>query len=181
MKYIYIDGGAYDGDSIEQFRNWIKLDYGEQDWIIHAFEPNPVQYEKLKAYENDKTFIYPDALWNKDGEIEFAVDNSKTPLGSTLMKSKKAIWDNNDKIRVKAVDLSNFIKQFKDDVVMLKLDVEGAEFEILGKMIKDGTDLIPETIMCEFHPNKVLDYTTTDKLNLIKKLKDRGVRIIEWH
>ena len=181
MKNVYIDCGAYDGDTIEQFRNWSKLFYDNQEWTIHAFEPNPLQFEKLIKYRDKNTHLYSDAVWIEDGEMEFALEKSKTPLGSTLMKGKKKIWDKGKKINVKTINLSNFIKKFENDIVILKLDVEGAEFEILNKMIKDDTDLIPETIMCEFHPNKVMEYTTTDKLNLIKKLQDRGVRIIEWH
>ena len=39
------------------------------------------------------------------------------------------------------IDLSLWIQEntYKDDYVILKLDVEGAEFDILRKMIKDGT------------------------------------------
>ena len=39
------------------------------------------------------------------------------------------------------IDLSEWIKKHttKDDYVILKLDVEGAEFGILDKMLEDGT------------------------------------------
>lgn len=113
-------------------------------------------------------------------EIEFAVDQSQTPLGSSLMLSKRNI-SNSPRITVQAFNFSEWIKQFKDDFVVLKIDIEGAEFAVLNKMMADGTDLIPHVMMVEFHPNKVPEFTTTDKDNLINLLKKRKANIVEWH
>ena len=42
---------------------------------------------------------------------------------------------------IPVVDLSSWIQTYtsKDDYVILKLDVEGAEYDILKKMLVDGT------------------------------------------
>lgn len=179
---VFIDCGAYDGDSIEEFRNWRKVSFPDkQDWIIHAFEPNPKFDNNLKKKSDDNTFIHKQAVWIENTELEFAVDQSETPLGSTLMSGKKNIWDTMPKIKVEAIDFSNWIKRFEDDFVVVKMDIEGAEFKVLEKMIKDETDKIPYVMMVEFHPNKVREYTTTYKNGLIRKLQKRGVTIKEWH
>lgn len=179
---VFIDCGAYDGDSIEEFRNWRKVSFPDkQDWIIHAFEPNPKFDNNLKKKSDDNTFIHKQAVWIEDTELEFAVDQTDTPLGSTLMSGKTAIWDTMPKIKVEAIDFSNWIKRFEDDFVVVKMDIEGAEFKVLEKMIKDETDKIPYVMMVEFHPNKVREYTTTYKNGLIRKLQKRGVNIKEWH
>lgn len=179
---VFIDCGAYDGDSIEEFRNWRKVSFPDkEDWTIHAFEPNPKFDHNLKKKGGDKTFIHKQAVWIEDTNLEFAVDQTDTPLGSTLMSGKKNIWDSSPKIKVEAIDFSSWIKQFKDDFVVVKMDVEGAEFKVLAKMMADETDKIPYVMMVEFHPNKVREYTTTDKNNIIRKLQKRGVNIKEWH
>ena len=43
--------------------------------------------------------------------------------------------------KIPVVDLSQWIQKHTspDDYVIFKLDVEGAEFDILDKMLKDGT------------------------------------------
>jgi len=125
--------------------------------------------------------VYDDAAWTENGISEFAVDDSDAPLGSTLMPGKKSIWDTKDKIKVTTFDLSQWLTQFRDDFVVLKMDCEGAEFPILNKMIADGTVTIPYVMMVEFHPNKVIEYTTTYKNGLIRKLQKLGVNIKEWH
>ncbi len=179
---IFIDLGAYNGDSIEEFRNWSKVAFpGRTSWKIYAFEPNPKFAGVLRKKEDENTKTYNTAAWTKDTELEFAVDSTKTPLGSTVMSGKKAIWDTMSHIRVTAFDFSEYLKKFKDDFVVVKMDIEGAEFPILEKMIADGTDKIPHVMMVEFHPNKVQEYTTTHKNELIQKLLDRGVVIKEWH
>lgn len=179
---VFIDCGAYDGDSIEEFRNWRKVSFvDKEDWTIHAFEPNPKFDHNLKKKADSKTFIHKKAVWIEDTELQFAVDQTKSPLGSTLMSGKTNIWDTMPKIKVQAFDFSKWLKQFKDDFVVVKMDIEGAEFKVLEKMMADDTDKIPSVMMVEFHPNKVREYTTTYKNNLISKLQERGVNIKEWH
>lgn len=182
MNNIFVDAGSYDGDSIEQFKNWRKIAFPDkEDWIIYGFEPNPKFRDKLEALASDKVIISNRAAWIEYHTTQFALESSETPLGSTLMSGKKKIWDNNEKIDVQAFDFSAWLRQFEDDFVVVKMDIEGAEFPILEKMIADGTDKICDYLMVEFHPNKVVEYTTTDKNILIDKLKSRGVNILEWH
>lgn len=179
---VFIDLGAYSGDSIEEFKNWSKLAFpGKEDWQLYAFEPNP----KFKEYWDNQTHenltFSNKAVWTEDTELEFAVDQTDTPLGSTLMSGKKNIWNNSPKIKVQAFDFSEWLKQFKDDFVVVKCDCEGAEYAILEKMITDGTIHIPAVLMVEFHPNKVVEYTTTYTNELKQRIKDMGVNLIDWH
>lgn len=180
---IFIDLGAYDGDTVEQFFNWSKLiEHHADSFKIYAFEPNPNVnrgVEKLAERKVNVTFSNK-AAWINDGEIEFAVDSSNTPLGSTVEDSKHNIWDNNEHITVECFDFSEWIKQFKDDYVIVKMDIEGAEFPILEKMLQDKTVKYMDKLLCEFHPNKVARYTSDDKADLIKRLS-KYTEVIEWH
>lgn len=179
---VFVDLGAYTGDTIEEFRNWSKVAFPTKtDWIIHAFEPNPNLYPMVKEKSNLTTHTYQKAAWTEDTTLEFAIDTTETPLGSTLMSGKKNIWDNFGHIQVEAFDFSTWLKQFKNDFVVVKMDIEGAEFPVLEKMIQDGTDQICHQLLVEFHPNKVVEFTTSHKNGLIRKLQKRGVNIKEWH
>lgn len=179
---VFIDLGCYSGDTVEEFKNWRRLSFPDkQDWVIHAFDPNTKWNKKWQKMKDGKTHFHNKAAWIEDAELDFALDSSDTPLGSTLMPGKKKTWDNNDKVTVNAFDFSEWLKQFKDDYVVVKMDIEGAEFPILEKMLKDGTITIPAYLLVEFHPNKVIEYTTTDKLELVEKIKSLGVNILEWH
>lgn len=179
---IFIDCGAYSGDTIEEFKNWSKITFADKkNWQMYAFEPNP----KFKDYwqnQTDNNISFSNmAVWVEDTELDFAVDQSETPLGSTLMSGKKNIWDKSPKVKVQAFDFSEWLKQFKNDYVVVKIDCEGAEYAILEKMISDDTIHIPAVLMVEFHPNKVVEYTTTYTNELIQRIKDLNVDIKEWH
>lgn len=179
---IFIDLGCYSGDSVEQFRNWRKVSFPDkEDWVIHAFDANPKFLSKWETMKDENTHFYLKAAWTEDTTLSFAVDSEDEPLGSTLMQGKKKIWDNNEKIEVEAFNFSEWLKQFENDYVIIKMDIEGAEFPLLNKMVADNTITIPAVLLVEFHPNKVVEYTTTDKIHLMKKIKDLGVDIKDWH
>lgn|SRR5690606_6080176 len=177
---IFIDCGAYNGDTIEEFKNWSKIAFPSRDtWQLYAFEPNPRFKEYWDSQTHENLNFSNAAVWTQDTDLPFAVDED-SGLGSSLFLKKRNV-SNSPRIKVKAIDFSNWIKQFKDDFVVVKMDTEGAEFPILTKMISDGTDKICDWLLVEFHPNKVPEYTSTNKNDLIAKLKVRGVNILEWH
>lgn len=183
MSNIFVDLGAYNGDTVKEFLNWGGLVGDPNGFTIYAFEPNPNVHDgvKLLAKQKDNVIFSGMAAWILNGEVEFAVDESKSsPMGSTLESSKENIWNNSRHITVKCFDFSEWIKQFESSYVIVKMDIEGAEFEVLEKMLKDDTAKIMDKLMCEFHPNKVKNYTTDDKNCLIKRLKQH-TEVIEWH
>lgn len=180
MRKVFIDVGAYDGDTIEQFYNWYKLIDNPLEYEIYGFEPNPEMFKaaKKKVGHRQNVVLEESAAWVEDDEIEFAVDD----IGSTVMKTKRN-WEASPKITIKSFDFSKWLAAnfTAEDFIVCKMDVEGAEFPILEKMIRDGTDKLVNELLVEFHPNKVTDYTTTDKNDLIQRLTYRGVEVYEWH
>lgn len=179
---VYIDLGCYDGDTVEEFRNWRRVAFPDkEEWTIYAFDPNP-SFSEAWANKTDKdTSFIKQAAWIEDGETEFAVDQSDSPVGSTIMQGKRKVWEASPKIKVKTFDFSHFLKSVDEDFVVVKMDIEGAEFKVLDKMIRDGTDKICKWLLIEFHPNKVVEYTTKDKLNLLEVLRARNPNVLEWH
>lgn len=172
---VFIDLGCYNGDTVEEFKNWRRVAFpGREDWVIHGFDPNPY-FEEAWSIIPDVEF-HQKAAWIEDGKSEFSLSD----IGSTLMKSKNT-WDAGEKVTVETFDFSEWVKQFKDDFVVLKMDIEGAEFLLLDKMINDGTITIPDWLMVEFHPNKVAEYNSRDKDIFIERIKNLKVRILEWH
>lgn len=177
MRKVFIDLGAYDGDTIEQFYNWGHLLGDPYEFEVYAFEPNPEHQEKLKKLEDTKPKLKVSnkAAWTYDGFIDFTVDD----VGSTIMQSKKN-WGNGMIIPVPCFDFSTWLKQFKNDYVIVKMDIEGAEFSVLEKMIIEGSIWAVDRLWAEMHPNKVTDYTTTYKNNLVAQLKVM-TDFWEWH
>lgn len=179
MNY-YFDLGCYDGDTVTEFRNWSKIAFPDKKtWQIFAFDPNPNFWHRWLTLSDFNTKFIEMAAWIRDGTRQFSIENSPTPYGSSLIKSKNTYAKGN-KIDVQTTDISRWLKKYKDDFLVVKMDIEGGEFAVLEKMMKDGTDLYCDYLMVEFHPNKT-EYTTTDMNLLIEKLEKRGVNLIKWH
>lgn len=169
---VYIDCGAFIGDTVDcEFLFNFKADKKI------AFEANPelIPYVKNKPFD----MVYNKAIWVDNGKVTFYQDQSKRPLGSTMMSSKTT--GILKPITVQAIDFSQYLRQFANDEVLVKMDCEGAEFKILEKMIQDGTITIPQALYVEFHPNKVPEYTTTYKNELVARIRKLNVKIEEWH
>ena len=162
MKKIFLDCGAWTGISVDYFRKHHK------GFEIHSFEP---LFANLVELEKRETIIHPAAVWTEDGSKKFYV--GKTESGS-LYKEKKTgginpkIW-----VLVPIIDIAEFIKiNFKkEDYIVMKLNVEGAEYDIIPYMKNRGVlDWINEWFI-QWH---------WDKLGYTKGHHKAVSEMIEW-
>lgn len=152
-RCLFIDCGGYDGCSAMMFL----LTHPHYDCV--SFEPNP---ELWHYYDDIPTQLVPKAAYTYDGEISFTIDPVDFD-GSTVMEGKRVDVDGNvpdaecPVMTVPCVDLSAFVREASGryDRIVLKLDVEGAEYDILEKMLADGTIEHIEKLYCEFHDQKM--------------------------
>lgn len=178
---IYVDLGAYNGDTVEQFISWGQLVGDISDARVFAFEPNPSFKAEWKdihdrhiKHVKEINFIQS-AAWINDKGLELSLWH-ESPIGSTVMKEKRN-WYAGEIIGVPSFDFSEWLKQFEGEKIYVKLDVEGAEHDILEKMIADGTDELCELLMIEWHSGKMAgDYLSR------QAIIERSLRCkwIEW-
>ena len=96
----------------------------------YAFEPIPELYENLKVKFKDRVNIYPYALSDKDSETTFNI--VKNDLAYSGIKKRKYAVKNPkiEEINVKLKLLDNIIPP-NEKIDFIKIDVEGAEFNVL--------------------------------------------------
>lgn len=166
---VYIDCGAYNGDTL----NCEKLFGFNADYKI-AFEPNPNYHARLAKRRIDR--LEKSVVWYENTTIKFSIDKSKTPMGSSVMKTKPQ-FNKGTKIQVPAIDFAEYITQFKDDVILVKMDIEGAEFKVLKHLIDTGTDQLIDKLYVETHENKIPEYTSKHAEDLIARL---SCKVEKW-
>jgi FkbM family methyltransferase len=138
MKKIFIDGGARIGESLEHL-----LDKRDdlKGCDVYFFECNSDHIQTLnniKNYNNNYNFfVREEAIWIEDGEMPFYISIDRWgDLGCTLDKNKSEKLDLENPRIVKTIDISKFIDSFSDeDYIILKLDIEGAEYEVVSHLI----------------------------------------------
>lgn len=190
MKKLFIDCGGNRGQGLNQITNILKID---NDWDIMIYEPNPKCCEFLEHnFNRDNIKIFNKAVHDSDGFINFYIPkNDDYSVSSTIHNDfhnslENKIWDNY--IEVEKIDLSKHILTLKNEYdIYLKLDVEGSEYDILDKMIKDNSILYIKKLFVEFHNQ----YVSEEKLrrfdldnrkkNIINYLKNNNIDFQIWH
>lgn len=151
---IAIDCGANVGK--------ITVAMAETGAIVHAFEPNPHAFARLKevtaAYPN--VICHPKAVGAENGQVRlFMHENAnEDPLywstGSSMLAFKGNV-NREDYVEVECVDLDAFIHSLGQPVKLLKMDVEGVECAILKKLIDTGGIHQIGRLYCEMHDKKI--------------------------
>jgi FkbM family methyltransferase len=183
MNKYFIDCGAHCGESILMARH--KFD----PYITTiSFEPIPYFASELKKiYKgNENTHIVNAAVWINDDIKKFYISTEITDGSSLLGKKINDVKDESIYIDIPCVDLSTWIKNnfTEDDYVILKLDIEGAEYEVLNKMIDDGSIKLVNELWGEWHENSINDKridNLSDKIKTYFKENNIELKIWEMH
>ena len=193
-RVIYIDCGANVGTVLEEkVRKYPSSEY-------FAFEANPDLIDQILAvkrkYPKTAIEVYNKAVWTEDSNVDFFLsrENSRGEAvtdGSTLLSGKVPInpgsgrIDYDQPVQVESVDFSKWIlHNFRpQDYICLKMDIEGAEYAVLGKMLEDDSIRYINKAYVEFH------YTDSGQLNSISKDTHEDIRsrvgkatkLLVWH
>jgi len=189
MRKIFLDCGANDGCSVRKFINENE-DY--KDYFVHSFEPNPSlhkSFDDIKAIYKEKFKLHKLGVSNKNSEITFyrnpnyssagTFDNVK---GNKKNCGSKVHCDNVEKLSIKCLDLSSWISEnfSKEDYIVLKLDIEGSEYDVVPKMIEDETFSFINKFYIEWHDKWCGKPNGTSK-SYIKKIKNKfSIDSIFW-
>ena len=158
---IFVDVGANFG----LVTNYI---YENSSAHVTCFEPYPpnIQLLEINKYLFNRNYDVRNlALGSSEGSVEFYASVSSQGRGG-LAKKKNHKYS--ETINVEKSTLDSEI----DSVDVIKIDVEGAELEVL-KGAEDTLNQI-KTIFLELHPNSILEEFGTNKKEVIKYLQNNG-------
>ena len=184
MKKVFIDGGAFDGASVRKFMCEYK-DWSEYE--IYSFEVNPYMIKRYKNFLDtlsikvqNKINLIEKALWVEDTTQTFKYKNGYNSSGHLSPVKKQGSMSGN--IQVNCVNLMKWVKDnFKtSDYIVLKLDIEGAEYEIFKKILETPDNIkYFNKIVGEFHDKKVSTEHPKSE-TIIKDLKEKNIIWEEW-
>lgn len=154
---------------------------------VYAFEPDPWSFQTLSKNVADleNVTLINKAVGVRDGTISFFRDKefSNRPgwhsLASSVIKDPRK---DQEQIDVQVIDFIDFLNSIDGHVAILKMDIEGAETEILEHLIKSEQVNKLSYVFVETH-----EVIYTDLLERTWKLRDdvrqvAGVRFnLDWH
>ncbi|KAI9346973.1 hypothetical protein BDR26DRAFT_855453 [Obelidium mucronatum] len=205
QRLVFVDLGANRGDSYEALLGVGKKfnysyaipegrSYGEFE--AHLFEANPVFNKPLvevrSQYEKEgkgPIFIYPSTVvYTIDKVIPFFFDTDPKNdfWGSSILATHSDVKAET-KREMLAVDIARFIlMNFKpEDHVVVKMDIEGAEYDILPHLVSMGAAINIDYLYIELHhwilpADKKAEIEAKGK-KAIDALEKEGVVIPPYH
>lgn len=154
----YVDAGAYDGDTIQEFIEWRRGNFGN----IIALEPDAANFHKLTARVSRFPPAYTTrielrqaAIWSHKGHVSFLATQS---VGSSISDKGNNL--------VATETLDSFINL--PDPLIIKLDIEGAERESISGGLAFIKSKKPILAISVYHnPNDLVSiFKLIESLNL---------------
>lgn len=162
---LIIDCGANIGASLCFFKKLYP------DSKIIAFEANPHTFKLLEKNAAQNKFnnveLHNIALHDQDGEISFFISEN---IG-TLVGSIREDRGGQTKLTVKAKKLSDYLRQY-DSVDAIKIDIEGAEINVIKDLFETGTINKAKQYLVEYHHN--INDENSGLADFLKKFEENG-------
>lgn len=153
---------SFDDEVIEKF-----------ECKVFAYDPTPKSVEWVAKHVNNQNFIFqPLGVANQKGEKRFYLPKNQNHVSGSLhpihsVETTRSVVLNFD-------TLSNLMKKNNHQKIdVLKMDIEGAEYEVIEDIVKNKIEV--GQILVEFHPHFEKEGRTKTK-KAIKALHANGYK-----
>ncbi|XP_057983469.1 uncharacterized protein LOC131168202 [Malania oleifera] len=198
QRYVYIDVGARSyGSSIA---SWFRKQYPKQNktFEIYAIEADKTFHEEYRLKKG--VTLLPYAAWVKNQTLLFEINGDpgeevqdKGRGMGRIRPFQSAASSRSDVDKIQGFDFANWVKNtFSErDYVVMKMDVEGTEFDLIPRLIKTGAICLIDEIFLECHYNRwqrccpgerssKYKKTYGQCLELFSSLRRSGVLVHQW-
>jgi FkbM family methyltransferase len=193
-KVLFVDLGANLGQGYSWFKNY----FNTANISFELFEPNPNCVKKLEQLDDivaGRIVLHPVGVGKEEGSFEFyGLDNSEGgnySQGGSIIKEHNSSWytSSEDKaIKVKVIDFSSYLEKKSKifNKIIVKMDIEGAEVDLLEALLEKNTINLISVLYVEFHSQ----YQSMEHSLLTKKREEdiinritnnTNVKIRIWH
>lgn len=152
---IVFDVGGYEGQ-------WASDIAAKFNCFVWVFEPVKEFANKItkRFQKNSKIKVLGYGLAGKDQEVEIS-----------LSSDSSSVYKKGDKTKIKLFDIVEFMKNNNiDHIDLLKLNIEGGEYEVLERLISSGMIGSVKNIQVQFH-----DFVPNAKNRMEKIQNDLGL------
>ncbi|XP_070580590.1 uncharacterized protein [Ptychodera flava] len=195
-RKFFIDCGGNVASSVVLFKETYP---DAADFYIHSFELDDRLCPYFAPFKNH-TLHCPVAVSNVTGEITAYAEAAWFPGKSVggedkqwgggsifVSKNESVRKDGGERMlsyrkKVPAVDLSSWLREHvtQEDYLILKLDVEGAEYGILRKMLTEGTIQLVDKLYGEYHSDQPTGADDKEKSQIKADLKVKKQSMLRW-
>jgi FkbM family methyltransferase len=128
---------------------------------IYAFEPDPIAFVQLvkRCSRRKNVNCINKGVWDKNAVIKLyrhreMKGQSDFTVSSSIIDEKKNIKPASA-IGVEVIDLVEFMQSLSKKIDLIKIDIEGAEIQVLKKIIETRAYALFKTMYVETHETKI--------------------------
>lgn len=160
-RKVFVDLGAHNGTTAQV---WLGLSkrtcwasrFGPADhtgYEVHAFEPSEGAFAKLKKFADEMPSVhaYNACAWLHDGKIKFSSDEKEGQCNVIADLASKGA--KRPVIEKPCIDFPAWLRKNvkPEDHVALKMNIEGAEYDLLEAMFADDSIALVDELYVSFH------------------------------
>ena len=205
-RYVYVDVGARSyGSSIG---SWFKKQYPKQNktFDVYAIEADKAFHEEYRL-KKKKVTLLPYAAWVRNESLMFEInrdpgkeveedDKAKRGMGRIQPAKNSGGGGGGSKREVNEIQGFDFAEWLKStvterDFVVMKMDVEGTEFDLIPRLFETGAICLIDEIFLECHYNRWQRCCPGERsakyeksygqcLDLFRSLRESGVLVHQW-
>ena len=193
-RVLFIDCGS----NLGQGYSWFSKFFSQNNIDFELFEPNPNCHkllEEIADVKSGKVKLNKGGIGIKDEQVKFyGLDDSEGGIfsqgGSVQIDHNLKFYDKSQRnfIEVTIFNFSGYLeeKAKKYDKIIVKMDIEGAEVDLLESMINDSTINFIDVLYVEFHSqfqdSKLSKITEIRENDIKKKIKRQAKPLLRsWH
>ncbi|KAH6757122.1 methyltransferase [Perilla frutescens var. hirtella] len=199
-RYVYVDVGARSyGSSIV---SWFKKQYPKQNktFEIYAIEADKTFHNDYKIKKG--VTLLPYAAWVRNESLFFEINedpgHKEVAKGRGMgriqpVQTAGGSTSSGDVDQIQGFDFADWLKHTvtERDYVVMKMDVEGTEFDLIPRLFKTGAICLIDELFLECHYNRwqkccpgersaKYEKTYGQCLNLFTSLRESGVLVHQW-
>lgn len=167
---VVIDGGcSYQAD----LSVLLMQRYGVRAFGVDPTRKHAAALREIAARSQGRFVHLPYAIAAVDQMLTFT-ESRTNESGSLLQDHVNVLQDETSTYDVKAVTLSTLLDEIGVEAVdLLKLDLEGAEYDVLGSVTRE--QLLPfRQVFVEFHHHAVSRFQESDTRRIVRRFTDLG-------
>ena len=150
IERVFLDLGMHNCEGLKHFKKELNID---SSWKVHTFEPNSNLDNTCWDTLGLDVTLHRKGVWTETGTFEFLMfgENGLSQGAYITPVGDKKYIDYHSKMLVECINFIEFLKQFENVEVYIKMDIEWAEYAIITKMLDEGWNNNIKKMWVEWH------------------------------
>jgi len=137
-------------------------------------EAGPSTYD-ISGFRPSDFILVPRAVWSKDGSVVLFAPRNPAHVSYSALN----LQHTSEKIEVRASTIGSLLSEFDvKSLALLKVDIEGAEYEVLRAMLSAG--IRPGQLLVEFDQvnQPLTPLFWTELVRILRELREAGYQLV---